>query len=93
MCYFSGRKVVECRTHAFLEVIHLCSFVIIILLFFFLVHLRGKVVSVIENPRTMKCDCSKMVGEVSFTGLLRSKSCPTRRISGPLGIYFVEQVI
>jgi len=55
--------------------------------------LRGKVVSVIENPRTMKCDCSKMVGEVSFTDLLRSKSCPTRRISGPLGIYFVEQVI
>lgn len=70
----------ECRTHAFLEVIHLCSFVIIILFF---VQLSAKVISVTANPRTMKCDCSKMVREVSFTDLLRSKSCPTRRISGP----------
>jgi hypothetical protein len=72
---------VEYRTRAFLEVIRLCSFVIIISFF---VHLREKVISVTENPRTVKCDCSKMVGEVSFTDLLKSKSCPTRRINGPI---------
>jgi len=32
----------------------------------------------------MKYDCSKTVGEVSFTNLLRDNSCPTRRISGPI---------
>ena len=41
-------------------------------------------ISVTENPRKMKCDCSKMVGEVSFTDLLKDKSCPTRRISYPI---------
>ena len=80
MCCFSGRKVVDCPTHAFLEVVFLCSFVIIISLY---VYLRGKVISVTENPRTMKCDCSKMVGEVSLTDLLRGKSCPIRKFSCP----------
>jgi hypothetical protein len=73
---------VECRTHPFLEVKHLCSFVIIISFF---VHLRGKAIYFTENPRTMKCDRSKMVGEVSFIDSQRSKSYPTRRISGPIG--------
>ena len=81
MYCFSGSKVVECPTHAFSEVIRLCSFVTIISFF---AYLRGNIISVIEKPRIMKCVCSKMVGEVSVTDLLRGKPCPTRRISGPI---------
>ena len=81
MCCFSGSKVVECRTRAFSESIRLCSFVTIISLF---VYLRGNVISLIENPRKIKRDCSMMVGEVSVTVPLRGTSCPTRRISGAI---------